>query len=40
MKIGCVVLYVQDPEACRAFWVEKVGTVVRKSTTANGHVIR
>ena len=25
MKVGYVVLYVNDTEACRRFWVEQVG---------------
>ncbi len=40
MKVAYVVLYVKDPEACRAFWVEKVGMVVKRSSEAAGHVIR
>lgn len=40
MKVGYVVLYVKDAEACSAFWVEKLGMVVRKSTDAGGHVVR
>jgi len=27
MRVGYVVLYVTDPEACRQFWVEQVGMV-------------
>jgi catechol 2,3-dioxygenase-like lactoylglutathione lyase family enzyme len=27
MKVGYVVLYVNDAEACRRFWVEQVGMV-------------
>jgi len=30
MKVGYVVLYVKDAEACRRFWVEQVGMVEKK----------
>ena len=30
MKVGYVVLYVNDAEACRRFWVEQVGMVQKK----------
>jgi lactoylglutathione lyase len=30
MKVGYVVLYVRDPEACRTFWVERVGMVEKQ----------
>jgi lactoylglutathione lyase len=30
MKVGYVVLYVNDTEACRRFWVEQVGMVEKK----------
>lgn len=39
MKVGYVVLYVNDAEACRAFWIEKVGMVERKRTEIPGFVI-
>ena len=34
MKVGYVVLYVNDVEACVRFWVEKVGMVERSRTQA------
>jgi len=30
MKVGYVVLYVNDADACRRFWVEQVGMVEKK----------
>ncbi len=30
MKVGYVVLYVNDTEACRRFWVEQVGMVEKR----------
>ena len=35
MRLGYVVLYVQDPDACLAFWTERVG-MVEKSRQAAG----
>ena len=35
MKVGYVVLYVNDAEACRTFWVEQIG-MVEKGRTAAG----
>lgn len=32
MKVGFVVLYVNDSERCRKFWVEQVGMVERSRT--------
>ncbi len=32
MKVGYVVLYVNDTELCRKFWIEQVGMVERKRT--------
>lgn len=32
MKVGYVVLYVNDGERCRRFWVEQVGMVERRRT--------
>ena len=32
MKVGYVVLYVKDTEACARFWLEQVGMVERKRT--------
>jgi lactoylglutathione lyase len=39
LKVGYVVLYVQDTEACRAFWVDRVGMVERKRTEAGAFTI-
>jgi lactoylglutathione lyase len=32
MRVGYVVLYVNEAEACRRFWVEQVGMVEKQST--------
>lgn len=37
MKVGYVVLYVDDTEACRRFWIEKVG-MIEKSRKQAGDV--
>jgi lactoylglutathione lyase len=34
MKVGYVVLYVNDAEACRRFWVEQIGMVEKRRTAA------
>jgi len=34
MNVGYVVLYVNDAVACRRFWVDQVGMVVKRSTPA------
>ncbi len=39
MKVGYVVLYVNDAEACRRFWVEQVGMVEKRRTEAGGLTI-
>ena len=39
MKVGFVVLYVNDAEACRAFWVDQVGMVETKRMEAGPFVI-
>jgi lactoylglutathione lyase len=39
MKVGYVVLYVNDTELCRRFWVEQVGMVERKRTEVAGFTI-
>lgn len=36
MKVGYVVLYVNDAEACRRFWVERIGMVEKRRTEAGG----
>ena len=39
MKVGYVVLYVDDAEACRRFWVEQVGMVEKRRQEAAGFTI-
>jgi catechol 2,3-dioxygenase-like lactoylglutathione lyase family enzyme len=39
VRVGYVVLYVQDVEACRRFWVEQVGMVEKRRTAAGGFAI-
>jgi lactoylglutathione lyase len=39
MRVGYVVLYVSDVEACRTFWIEKVGMVEKRRTDAGGFTI-
>jgi lactoylglutathione lyase len=39
MKVGYVVLYVNDAEACRRFWVERLGMVEKRRTEAGGFSI-
>ena len=39
MKVAFVVLYVNDTEACRAFWVDRVGMVEKQRTEAGPFVI-
>jgi lactoylglutathione lyase len=39
MKVGYVVLYVNDPEACRRFWVEQIGMVEKRRTAAGPSTI-
>lgn len=39
MQVGFVVLYVHDTEACRAFWVDRVGMVEKGRDVANGFTI-
>ncbi len=34
VKVGYVVLYVDDAEACRRFWVEQIGMVEKRQTEA------
>ena len=34
MKVGYVVLYVNDAEACRRFWVEQIGMVEKRRSEA------
>ena len=39
MRVGFVVLYVTDAEACEKFWTEKVGMVTKGSKQAGPFVI-
>lgn len=39
MKVGYVVLYVDDAEACRRFWVEQLGMVEKRRSEAGGFPI-
>jgi lactoylglutathione lyase len=39
MKVGYVVLYVNDAEACRKFWVERLGMVEKRRSEAGGFSI-
>jgi lactoylglutathione lyase len=39
MKVGFVVLYVEDSERCRAFWIDQVGMVERGRDEVAGFVI-
>src|SRR6476619_8582080 len=39
MKVGYVVLYVNDAEACRRFWIEQIGMVEKRRTDAGGFTI-
>jgi lactoylglutathione lyase len=39
MKVGYVVLYVDDAEACRRFWVEQVGMVEKQRQEAGAFTI-
>jgi len=39
MRVGYVVLYVDDAEACRTFWVDQVGMVEKRRTEAGGFTI-
>ncbi|MEZ5117839.1 MAG: hypothetical protein R2737_16380 [Candidatus Nanopelagicales bacterium] len=36
MRVGYVVLYVEDAAACRAFWVDQVGMVERRRDEVGG----
>lgn len=39
MRVGYVVLYVTDAEACRRFWVEQVGMVEKQRLEVGEHAI-
>ena len=39
MKVGYVVLYVNDAEACRRFWIDRIGMVEKRRSEAGGFTI-
>jgi lactoylglutathione lyase len=39
MRVGYVVLYVTDVEACRDFWINKVGMELQETTQIPGNAI-
>jgi len=39
MKVGYVVLYVNDAEVCRTFWVDQLGMVEKRRTAAGAFTI-
>jgi lactoylglutathione lyase len=39
MRVGYVVLYVDDADACRRFWIEQVGMVEKRRTEVGGFTI-
>ena len=39
MKVGYVVLYVNDADACRRFWIEQIGMVEKRRTEAGGFAL-
>ena len=39
MRVGYVVLYVNDVEDCRAFWVDQIGMVEKRRTEAGEFTI-
>ena len=39
MRVGYVVLYVNDAEACRRFWVERIGMVEKRRDEVGGSTI-
>ena len=39
MKVGYVVLYVNDAETCRRFWVDQIGMVEKRRTAAGAFTI-
>jgi len=39
MKVGYVVLYVNDADACRRFWIEQIGMVEKRRTDTGGFTI-
>ena len=39
MKVGYVVLYVNDTEACRRFWVDQIGMVEKRRSEVGDFII-
>jgi lactoylglutathione lyase len=39
MKVGYVVLYVNDADACRRFWVDQIGMVEKRTSAAGSATI-
>ena len=39
MKVGWVVLYVNDADACRRFWIEQIGMVEKRRSEAGTFTI-
>ena len=39
MKVGYVVLYVNDADACRRFWVDQIGMVEKRRTEAGAFTL-
>lgn len=39
MRVNYVVLYVNDPETCRRFWLDKVGMIEKNRTEVGEYVI-
>ena len=39
MRVGYVVLYVNDAEACRRFWIEQIGMVEKRRSEAGDFTI-
>jgi len=39
VKVGYVVLYVDDAEACRRFWVDQIGMVEKRRTKAGDFTV-
>lgn len=39
MRVGYVVLYVNDSEACKNFWTEKVGMQVKETTKVEQNTV-
>jgi lactoylglutathione lyase len=39
MQVGYVVLYVNDADACRRFWVEQIGMVEKRRSEAGGFTV-